>query len=68
MTKEYKVNQNSLSSSMIRGTKESSQELNGDQKWMQRIEDLGVSSVDLGFEPELVQQNLSGINVSLQAE
>jgi len=32
------------------------------------IEDLGVSSIDLGFEPELVQKNLSGINVSLRAE
>jgi len=32
------------------------------------IEDLGVSSVDLEFEPKLVQKNLSGINVSLRAK
>lgn len=29
---------------------------------------LGVSSVDLEFEPELVQKNLFGINVSLCVE
>lgn len=29
------------------------------------VEDLGVSLVDLGGEPELVQNSLSGRNVSL---
>ncbi len=51
---------------MIRGTRESSQELNEVRSGHRGH--LGVSSVDLGFELELVQQNLSGINVSLRAE
>ena len=50
---------------MIRGTRESSQELIEVRSGHRGH--LGVSSVDLGFEPKLVQQNLSSINVRLQA-
>ena len=62
----FEVNYKTLGSFMIRGTRESSQELIEVRSGHRGH--LGVNSVDLGFEPELVQQNLSGINVRLWAE
>ena len=64
MTKELEVNYNSKGSFMTRGTRESSQELIEVRSGHRGH--LGVSPVDLGFEPELVQKNLSGINVNLR--
>ena len=66
MTRDLEVNYNSKGSFMIQGTRESSQELIEVRSGHRGH--LGVRSVDLGFEPELFQQNLSGINVSLRAE
>lgn len=51
---------------MIRETRESSQGLNEVRSGHKGH--LEVSLVDLRFEPELGQQNISGINVSLQGE